>query len=1444
MAKRRQDVLFAAEDYQVAYEAFTQANLKAYDFDTLKSAMVEYIRLNYPEDFNDWINSSEFVSIIDLVAYMGHSLAFRLDLSSRENFLETATQQDSVLRLAKQLGYAFKRHQNAVGLLKVKSVKTTEPLTDADGISLKGKTVYWNDTTNTNAYDQFISVLNSVFQSTNQYGTPYKKGKINTINTYSYKLNNVTNKDVVHGFSTRLGGIATSSEVCNIDFLDDGYFYEPNPDPFANFHILYRNDGKGNASSDTGFFFLFKQGTLGFKDILVEEAIENRVIDVNVDKINESDVWVQTINSDGSILTNWSKVPNLTGNNVIYNSLNQDVRNIFSVIPRAEDQLSIKFADGRFGNAPKGIIRVWYRTSNAESYIIQPDDIKNVNVVMQYVSGNNNQTYEVTFTCNLEYTVNNASEQESITDIKENAPKVYNSQDRMVTAEDYSVYPLTLSSDIKKIKAVNRMHSGHTRYIDINDPTGTYKDLTIFGDDGYIYREETAKRRTQSFSSNMTSTDIVNSVIEDMIGDPEAINFYFDRYNPNFITVPSYATTTLGTAWTLHPTLTSTDFSKIAYNGSLYVAVGTAGKIYTSADLSVWTSRTSNTSLDITDVSYGLDSTSNDLFVATVINGDILYSSDGIVWYAVNTTPDVQLNRVRYLNSMWWAVGNAGNVIKWDGDISIGNTDWTVVSLGSSSATVSGVDIAWNGTLYLISALGGFNATSTDGADNNWTIQSATGETWQSVITVSTTFWAVGNGGIIKSSSNGTTWITHIPDTKTNAILKDIIYYDSVYIIVGESGTIVTSIDGTTFTEQTSGTTGHLNGATVGNTGTVTTAGNNGIILSSTTVISASAPILEWTQVSSTTKTCTGYFNTKFQGSTNVAPTSSAGIFELIYVKKGSIIEFSESPFSASALTKWATVLSIYGDGRGLTDIDANFTGKTADGYGALTLSRVIPSTARIKRIIPPYNTKFSDTEKTAIIAQLDYKNTFGLYFNHEKGTWAVVDNTNVAGDPDITAWDISTVGGTSNTDKSYLMRIEFDVSGQQWIFQLRTIRYIFASVKNVRFHNQRARLKTSSNTLKPVDDRITFNRELVLNPSIWDGTGTETVNTTAALTENIQFNILDYFTYSDGYTDPRRVILTLADVNGDFVPDNPEGFIDLVGKTTYSSGAIDFNNSPSVYLGKEIDGSVEYTNLANESTYKLNNVTYNSTQVVGRQALKFQWNHYAVEDYAIDPALSNIIDLFILTNSYDTALRNWLVTDGSRATKPLPPTTNTLELQFASLDNYKTSSDTVVYRPVKYRILFGEQADTEFQARFKIIKAVGTVYTDNEIKSKIIEYIEEYFQPEYWDFGESFYYTELSAYIHNKMVGIINSVVIVPGYSESRFGSLFEITPNSDELFISAAKVSDVDIVSVYTDTNLRTVGAASMITSTSIIESGVTYTSGSSGSGYSGSGGSSSSY
>ena len=42
----RQNNLFAAEDWDVAYQAYTQVDLQAYDSKLIRSAMVEYIKTN------------------------------------------------------------------------------------------------------------------------------------------------------------------------------------------------------------------------------------------------------------------------------------------------------------------------------------------------------------------------------------------------------------------------------------------------------------------------------------------------------------------------------------------------------------------------------------------------------------------------------------------------------------------------------------------------------------------------------------------------------------------------------------------------------------------------------------------------------------------------------------------------------------------------------------------------------------------------------------------------------------------------------------------------------------------------------------------------------------------------------------------------------------------------------------------------------------------------------------------------------------------------------------------------------------------------------------------------------------------------------------------------------------------------------------------------------
>ena len=43
---KRNSNLFAAENWEVAYAAYTNVSFKAYDFSTMRSAMLNYIREN------------------------------------------------------------------------------------------------------------------------------------------------------------------------------------------------------------------------------------------------------------------------------------------------------------------------------------------------------------------------------------------------------------------------------------------------------------------------------------------------------------------------------------------------------------------------------------------------------------------------------------------------------------------------------------------------------------------------------------------------------------------------------------------------------------------------------------------------------------------------------------------------------------------------------------------------------------------------------------------------------------------------------------------------------------------------------------------------------------------------------------------------------------------------------------------------------------------------------------------------------------------------------------------------------------------------------------------------------------------------------------------------------------------------------------------------------
>ncbi len=209
----RQNRLLVAEDWTRIYQAFQQADFKSYDFETLRRTMVAYLQENYPDDFNDFVESSEYVALIDLIAYIAQALSFRVDLNARENFLETASRRNSVLRLARLINYNAKRNQPSVGLLKADSISTTQDVLDSTGTNLANATILWNDGANSNYREQFIAILNAANVTGQLFGNPRESGNIGGIDTELYTIASNQADLPIFKFTKSIGGVGRSFEI-------------------------------------------------------------------------------------------------------------------------------------------------------------------------------------------------------------------------------------------------------------------------------------------------------------------------------------------------------------------------------------------------------------------------------------------------------------------------------------------------------------------------------------------------------------------------------------------------------------------------------------------------------------------------------------------------------------------------------------------------------------------------------------------------------------------------------------------------------------------------------------------------------------------------------------------------------------------------------------------------------------------------------------------------------------------------------------------------------------------------------------------------------------------------------------------------------------------------------------------------------------------------------
>jgi hypothetical protein len=152
-------------------------------------------------------------------------------------------------------------------------------------------------------------------------------------------------------------------------------------------------------------------------------------------------------------------------------------------------------------------------------------------------------------------------------------------------------------------------------------------------------------------------------------------------------------------------------------------------------------------------------------------------------------------------------------------------------------------------------------------------------------------------------------------------------------------------------------------------------------------------------------------------------------------------------------------------------------------------------------------------------------------------------------------------------------------------------------------------------------------------------------------------------------------------------------------------------------------------------------------------------------------------------------------------------PTMTELNAEYEQIQNYKMLSDSVILNSVVFKPLFGPKAAQALQGTIKIIKNSTTTASDSEIRSAVLTAMNAYFDIQNWNFGDTFYFSELSAYLHSEIGDFVSSAVLVPNDPNETFGDLYEIKCQPYEIFVNAATANDVVIIAALTPDELKAV-------------------------------------
>ena len=249
-------------------------------------------------------------------------------------------------------------------------------------------------------------------------------------------------------------------------------------------------------------------------------------------------------------------------------------------------------------------------------------------------------------------------------------------------------------------------------------------------------------------------------------------------------------------------------YNAIAYDGTTYVVVGSAGIILTSIDGITWNTTVSGTLNNLLDITYGAG-----IFVAVGANGTIIYSSNGTVWSQSGAVSYTNINAITYGGGKFVIVTLLGGIYT-----STNGITWTSANTFTTTATTT----SSSNIITVTSATGIVVNQSVFGLGipPNTTVTNIAGTS----ITISNNATLSGTG----------VSVTFGIGTLSNA-LNGVAYGNSKYVAVGHNGLVAYSSDAVTWSTKNITIQDLLNVRYIQNTtsGFVATGANNKVFYSS-----------------------------------------------------------------------------------------------------------------------------------------------------------------------------------------------------------------------------------------------------------------------------------------------------------------------------------------------------------------------------------------------------------------------------------------------------------------------------------------------------------------------------------------------------------------------------------------------------------------------------------